>query len=110
MPGKIDTDGAITVPARVLTDIVNALPPGDQVDLELQAGATLRIRTGRFETHIKGIDADEFPAIPIAGERPTTRVPQKELKQALNETAFAAATDEARPILTGVLARFEGDH
>ena len=67
------------------------------------------IRAGRFETHVKGIDAEEFPAIPTAGERPTTRISQKVLKQALDETAFAAATDEARPILTGVLCRFEGD-
>jgi len=109
VPGMIDTDGATTVPARLLTDIVNSLPAGDRVDLELQGAATLRIRSGRFETHVKGIDADDFPAIPTAGERPTTRVSQKVLKQALEETAFAAASDEARPILTGVLARFEGD-
>src|SRR6185503_14649596 len=107
--GKIDTDGATTVPARLLTDVINSLPAGDRVDLELQGAATLRIRSGRFETHIKGIDADDFPAIPTAGERPTTRAPQKVLKQALEETAFAAASDEARPSLTGGLARFEGD-
>jgi DNA polymerase-3 subunit beta len=109
VPGKIDSDGATTVPARLFTDVISSLPAGDKVDLELQGAATLRIRSGRFETHIKGIDADDFPAIPTAGERPTTRVGQKVLRQALEETAFAAASDEARPILTGVLARFEGD-
>ncbi len=109
VPGKIETDGATTVPARLLTDLVNSLPAGDRVDLELQVHDTLLVRSGRFETHIKGIDAEEFPAIPTAGERPTTRIAQKVLRQALGETAFAAATDEARPILTGVLARFEGD-
>ena len=109
VPGKIDGDGTTTVPARLFNDVINSLPAGDRVDLELQGAATLRIRSGRFETHIKGIDADDFPAIPTAGERPTTRVSQKVLKQALEETAFAAASDEARPILTGVLARFEGD-
>src|SRR6187551_4081873 len=41
--------------------------------------------------------------------RPTTRIAQNVLRHALEETAFAAASDEARPILTGVLARFEGD-
>jgi DNA polymerase III subunit beta len=110
VPGKIDTDGAITVPARLFTDLVNSLPASERVDLELQGSTTLRIRCGRFESHIKGIDADDFPAIPMAGERPTTRISQKVLRQALDETAFAAATDEARPILTGVLAHFEGDH
>jgi DNA polymerase-3 subunit beta len=107
--GKIDTDGAITVPARLLTDLVNSLPSSERVDLELGNAELLHIKCGPFATHIKGIDADEFPAIQTAGERPTTRVSQKVLRQALEETIFAAATDEARPILTGVLARFEGD-
>ena len=108
VPGKIETDGATTVPARLLTDLVNSLPASEKVDLELQGADTLHIRAGRFATHVKGIDADEFPTIQTAGERPTTRVSQKVLKRALDETAFAAASDEARPILTGVLARFEG--
>src|ERR1700692_2686710 len=42
--GKIDADGATTVPARLLTDVINGLPAGDRVDLELQGVATLRIR------------------------------------------------------------------
>jgi DNA polymerase III subunit beta len=109
VPGKIDSDGATTVPARLLTDYVNALQGGERVDLELTAGQTLHLRAGRYESHIKGIDADEFPAIQTAGDRPTTRIAQNVLRQALEETAFAAASDEARPILTGVLARFEGD-
>ncbi|MEA2610171.1 MAG: polymerase subunit beta [Chloroflexota bacterium] len=109
VPGKIEADGATTVPAKLLTDLVNSLPAGDRVDLALQAGDTLHLRCGRFETHIKGIDADEFPAIGTAGERPTTRIAQNALRRALAETVFAAASDEARPILTGVLARFEGD-
>ncbi len=109
VPGKIETDGATTVPAKLLTDLVNSLPAGDKVDLELGPGESLHLRSGRFETHIKGIEAEEFPAIQTAGERPTTRVAQNILRRALNETAFAAASDEARPILTGVLARFEGN-
>ena len=109
VPGKIDEDGATTVPAKLLTDLVNSLPPGDKVELEVTAGDTLHLKAGRFQTHIKGIDAEEFPAIQTAGERPTTRIAQNVLRRALAETAFAAASDEARPILTGVLARFEGD-
>ncbi len=109
VPGKIESDGATTVPAKLLTDLVNSLPTGDRVDLDLGSGDLLHIRCGRFESHIKGIDADEFPAIGAAGERPTTRIAQNVLRRALAETAFAAASDEARPILTGVLAKFEGD-
>jgi len=109
VPGKVEQDGATTVPARLLTDLVSSLQGGDRIDLELDAGETLHLQCGRFESHLKGIDADEFPAIQAAGERPTTRIAQNVLRQALAETAFAAASDEARPILTGVLCRFEGE-
>jgi DNA polymerase III subunit beta len=109
IPGRIETDGATTIPARLLTDLVAALPASEKVDLELQGADTLHIRCGRFATHVKGIDADEFPTIQTAGERPTTRISQKVLRRALSETVFAAASDEARPILTGVLAKFEGN-
>jgi DNA polymerase-3 subunit beta len=109
VPGKIESDGATTVPAKLLTDYVNALQGGERIDLELLGGETLHLRSGRFESHIKGIAADEFPAIQTAGDRPTTRIAQNVLRTALEETAFAAASDEARPILTGVLARFEGE-
>jgi len=109
VPGKIETDGATSVPARLLTDLVNSLPGGEPIELELANGETLHIKAGRFESNIKGIPAEDFPTVQTAGERPITRVPQKVLRQALDETAFAAASDEARPILTGVLARFEGD-
>ena len=109
VPGKIESDGATTVPAKLLTDLVNSLQGGDRIDLELGAGETLDVHCGRFQSHIKGIDAEEFPAIQTMGERPTTRVAQKVLRRALEQTAFAAASDEARPILTGVLCRFEGE-
>ena len=109
VPGKIEVDGATSVPARLLTDLVNSLPGGEPIQLELADGETLHIRAGRFESNIKGIPAEDFPTVQTAGERPITRVAQKILRQALDETAFAAASDEARPILTGVLARFEGD-
>jgi DNA polymerase III subunit beta len=109
VPGKIETDGATSVPARLLTDLVNSLPSSEPIVLELGDGETLHIRAGRFESNIKGIPAEDFPTVQTAGERPITRVAQKVLRQALEETAFAAASDEARPILTGVLAKFEGD-
>ncbi|HEY8846753.1 MAG: polymerase subunit beta [Chloroflexota bacterium] len=109
VPGKIETDGATSVPARLLTDLVNSLPGGEPIILELGDGETLHIQAGRYESNIKGIPAEDFPTVQTAGERPITRVAQKILRQALDETAFAAASDEARPILTGVLAKFEGD-
>jgi DNA polymerase III subunit beta len=109
VPGKIEVEGSLTVPARLLTDVVGGLPAGERVDLEVENGSTLHIRAGRTQARLRGIDAEEFPVIPAAGERPTTKVTQKLLRHALGEVAFAAASDEARPILTGVLTRFHGD-
>jgi DNA polymerase-3 subunit beta len=108
VPGRIDAEGALTVPARLITDVVNGLPAAERVDLEMDGNA-LHVRAGRYRTHLRGIDAEEFPVIPSPGERPTTRVSQGALRRALAEVAFAAASDEARPILTGVLTRLSGD-
>jgi DNA polymerase-3 subunit beta len=107
--GKIDGEGTLTVPARLFNDLVAGLPAGERVELETEGATTLRIKGGRYQTQLRGIDAEEFPVIPSPGERPTTRVSQKEFKRALSEVVFAAATDEARPILTGVLTRMSGD-
>lgn len=109
VPGKIDTDGTMTVPARLLTDIVGGLPGGERVDLEMESENTLLVRAGRYQTHLRGIEADEFPVIPSAGDQPTTQVSQKALRRALSEVTFAAASDETRPILTGVLTKLAGD-
>ena len=65
--GKIETDGATTVPARLLTDLVSSLPGGSRIDLELGPNETLHVQSGRFESHIKGIDAEEFPSIQTTG-------------------------------------------
>jgi DNA polymerase-3 subunit beta len=107
---KVTEEGATTVPARLLTDFVNSLPP-EQIDLELAVRTqTLNARCARFEANIKGIDAQEFPIIPTAddGEH-AIRLEPEALRQIIEQVVFAAATDESRPILTGVLARFEGD-
>ncbi len=107
---KVTEEGATTVPARLLTDFVNSLPP-EQIDLELAVRTqTLNARCARFEANIKGIDAQEFPIIPTAddGEH-AIRLEPEALRQMIDQVVFAAATDESRPILTGVLARFEGD-
>jgi DNA polymerase-3 subunit beta len=107
---KVEEDGATTVPARLLTDFVNSLPP-ERIDLELAVRTqTLNARCARFEANIKGIDAQEFPIIPTADDGESAiRVNPEDLRQMIDQVAFAAATDESRPILTGVLARFEED-
>jgi DNA polymerase-3 subunit beta len=107
---KVEEEGATTVPARLLTDFVNSLP-SERIDLELVVRTqTLNARCARFEANVKGIDAQEFPIIPAADDGESAiRLDPGDLRQMIDQVVFAAATDESRPILTGVLARFEGD-
>jgi DNA polymerase-3 subunit beta len=111
VPGKVDGEGEITVPARLLTDFVGSLPPGQRVDLVLSPkDRTLKLSCAGSRASIRGIEADEFPVVAAIGaQQPVTSVDARALREALVETVFAAATDESRPILTGVLTRLSGD-
>jgi DNA polymerase-3 subunit beta len=105
---KVEEAGATTVPSRTFTDLVSALPSG-RVDLELVVRTqTLNVRAARSEANIKGIDAQEFPIVAIPDEDARgIPVEPDVLRSAIEQVAFAAATDESRPILTGVLAQFD---
>ena len=105
---RIDEDGAVTVPARLLSDFVNSLPQ-DRVDMEFMVRTQqILLRCARFEAKIKTIDAQEFPLIPTADENAGIKVDAAQLQKKINQAIFAAAADESRPILTGVSAQFDG--
>jgi DNA polymerase III subunit beta len=109
VPGKVTEEGEITVPARLLTDLVTSLP-NQRIDLVLSPkDRTLKLTCGSNRSSIKGIEADEFPVVAAIGESPATSVDARVLREALGEVVFAAASDESRPILTGVLTRLDGD-
>jgi DNA polymerase-3 subunit beta len=112
---RVEEEGRTTVPARLLTEFVNSLPPG-QIDMELnERTQTLNLKCARYEANIKGIDASEFPDVPtaasvgdgIGGQTPTRlHLEADTFGRMIDQAVFAAATDESRPILTGVLAQF----
>jgi DNA polymerase III subunit beta len=103
---KIESEGSITIPARVFTEFISSLP-SDIISLNLKHH-TLEIKCGRYEARINGLDAADFPPIPQVGDGFSTKVLAEELKQAISQVAFAAATEESRPVLTGVQTEFEG--
>ncbi len=106
---KVDEDGAVTVPARTLVDLVGALPD-ERVDMSLNVRTqTLNLKCGRFENNLRGLDASEFPLIPGPDDASAIRIDPKVLRSAINQVVFAAATEESRPILTGVFAQFTND-
>jgi len=106
---KIEEEGAITVPARLITEFVSSLP-SDTIDINLsEQTKTLGLKCARFEARISGVDAKDFPPIPTVDEGITTKVEVEALRQGINQVVFAAATEESRPVLTGVCAQFEGN-
>ncbi len=105
---SIDEEGRITVDARLLSEFVNTLPNAP-VSLAAEPGRlTLHVQSGRDKAGINGIDADDFPVIPrLEGEAYVAAVDPQVLRDMIAQVEFAAATDESRPVLAGVLARFE---
>ena len=102
---KVEDEGAITLPARTLTELVSLLP-SDRIDLELNNRTqAVRVHCSKTDTNIKGIDAQEFPIVPIFDPEGAIYVNADVLRKLIAKTVFAAATDESRPMLTGVLIR-----
>jgi DNA polymerase-3 subunit beta len=100
---KIHEEGATTVPARTFVDLVNTLP-NDQVDMELTLRTqSLNVCSGAFNNDIKCIDAQEFPPLPPSDLENGLELKVDELREMIHQVAFAASTDDARPVLTGVL-------
>lgn len=100
---KVEAEGSLAVPARVLQELVQSLTPG-KLDVVVVKG-NLNIKSGSVEANIAGIEGSEFPAIPSFPKESKISFPAGELSQAIEEVAYAAASEEGRPVLTGILWR-----
>lgn len=104
----IKQHGNIVLPARYLNDIVRRLP-GEFVELEVGDRFQTILRSGKSEINLNGLDPDDFPRLPQIEEEKVFSLPCDMLKTMVKQTAFAAATTELRPILTGIMWALEGD-
>ncbi len=102
--GKIEEEGEFTVPAKLFFDFVSLLP-SEQVDLEVM-DHVLHVRCGGHTTKMNGLPASEFPLIPPVADGVVYKMNAEELRGAIGQVLFAAATNEARPELSGVCVRF----
>ncbi len=109
IPARIEEEGSTTVPSRTFADLVNTLP-GDQVQLTLDAQTqNLNVHSGSSNNDIKCIDAQEFPPLPVAEMEGAIQLNVVDFKEMIHQVAFAASTDEARPVLMGVLMTVDKD-
>lgn len=103
---KIEKEGSLTIPAKVLNEFVASLPP-DKIELEANE-TSLSITTPAAKASFVGTAAAEFPQIPVFPGKPIILFTKEALVKALSQVSFAAAVDEGRPVLTGVLLKSDG--
>ena len=104
---KVNEEGSITVPARLMQDFVGSLPQG-VINLELQENK-LHVTTDQYNSTVNGIMADDFPAMPEISNSQKWSIDGPLFKKGLQQVVFAASNDDTRPVLTGVLLQtFEG--
>ena len=109
IPARIDEEGSTTVPSRTFSDLVSTLP-SDQVLLKLDMQTqTLNVRGGTSTNDIKCIDAQEFPPLPVPDLEGAVQINSGDFREMIHQVVFAASSDEARPVLMGVLVQVEKD-
>ena len=105
---SVSTAGRTTVPAHLLSDYVALLDRGKQVSLNLTStGHKLHLACDRYEANISTLPADDFPTTPIVDGTIRIEVDGAVLKTAIEQVVFAAAPDDTRPVLAGVLLRLD---
>jgi DNA polymerase III subunit beta len=105
---KIDEEGATTVPSRLISDFVSSLPAAT-VNLEIpDRSRQVRLECARNESTINTMDAEDFPRIASIAEGAAVELDPRALRRAIERVEFAAATDDSRPVLTGVHVKTDG--
>lgn len=104
---EIAEEGSTVLPGKLLAEIVRKLP-GGQMEIDVNDQNVASIRCEKSRTTLSGMVAEEYPALPEVGEAKTIALPKDILKEMIQRTTFAIATDETRPILTGCLIESDG--
>lgn len=98
---QIDRPGSVVLQARFFSDIVKKLP-GEMVEIEVDHRFIAKLTSGSSEFNLNGLDADEYPRLPVLEETQTAKIRTDLLKHVIRQTVFAVSTSETRPVLTGV--------
>ena len=106
---EVTEAGAITLPSRLLSDFVATLPP-QPIELSLaERSRQVSLSCARNEASIGGQDAEDFPPIPSVDDSGSLELDADAIRRAISQVVFAAATDDSRPVLTGVHFAIRGD-
>ncbi len=109
LDGEVVREGAVVLPARLLVDVVRALP-GDEVSLELRPSEQdVEIVAGPATFHIRTLRLEDFPPFPEPEQDGRVQVPGGAFVETVVKVARSASRDETRPVLTGILVSANGD-
>jgi len=104
----VDGDGAVVLPGRLLVDVIRSLPEGTVSLTMRDAERDVEISAATSNFHLRTLPADDFPRF-APGEGEPLELPSAPLRETINRVASAASRDEARPVLTGILIKIEGE-
>ena len=107
LAASVETSGAITLPARLLGEIVSRLASDSPITLATEeAGEQVQLTSLSGSYQMRGLPADDYPELPMVESGMTLKLQPAGLVQALKGTLFASSADEAKQLLTGVHLRF----
>ena len=104
----VSQGGAIVVGARFFGEMIRRLPDGI-VTVSTDLNNSIKVRCGKSEFNFMGISAEDYPEMPVVDVINTVELPQSVLRSMINQTIFAVADTDVRPIYTGTLFEVEGD-
>jgi DNA polymerase III subunit beta len=102
VPANVEAHGCLTAPARILTEVLSALPDTEVV-LSVDESNVVNVKCGSSDYTILGLPAEDFPMLPEVKDDISFRIERAVLREAIRKTIFAVSTEEARPQLTGIL-------
>ncbi|MBU7318810.1 DNA polymerase III subunit beta [Paenibacillus oleatilyticus] len=94
--------GSVVLPSKFFVEIIRKLP-AQQIEIEVKDHFQTTIRSGSSEIQLVGLDPEEYPIMPGIEENKRIQIPSDLLKTMIKQTSFAVSTNEATPILTGIL-------
>jgi DNA polymerase-3 subunit beta len=109
LEASVESEGAVVVPSKLLADLVRLLP-ADDVSIEHRSGeGIVEIVSGAATYRLHTYNAEDFPRLPDASSVGLMTVNADAVLETAGRVSRAASRDESRPVLTGILVRFEGE-
>jgi DNA polymerase-3 subunit beta len=110
LDANVEGDGAVVVPGRLLTDIVRLLPQEEVVLEYWVEESTVIVSSGSSEARLRTYAVEDFPRLPDPAAASLSTLDAEPLLETIARVSRASSRDESRPVLTGILVRFEGSN